>query len=122
MSDLTAYLKGGKLHREDGLAIERDGRTKSWRINRKLHREDGPAIEWANGQKEWWRNDRLHREDGPAIERANGQREWWLKGNHYPVLEDWAHAVLKHQGKECTKQAIDELVKKALRPYMEEAL
>lgn len=22
----------------------------------KLHREDGPAIEWDNGDKEWWVN------------------------------------------------------------------
>ena len=25
-------------------------------MNGKLHREDGPAIEWANGDKEWWLN------------------------------------------------------------------
>ena len=24
--------------------------------NGKLHREDGPAIEYANGSKEWWLN------------------------------------------------------------------
>ena len=29
---------------------------KSWYLNGKLHREDGPAIEWANGDKEWWLN------------------------------------------------------------------
>ena len=25
----------------------------------KLHREDGPAIEWANGDKMWWLNGKL---------------------------------------------------------------
>ena len=28
--------------------------VKEWRINGKLHREDGPAIEFANGNKEWY--------------------------------------------------------------------
>jgi hypothetical protein len=27
-----------------------------WYHNGKLHREDGPAIEYANGDKSWWRN------------------------------------------------------------------
>lgn len=31
--------------------------TKIWKLNGKLHREDGPAIEWADGRKEWWIND-----------------------------------------------------------------
>ena len=30
---------------------------KFWCLNGKLHREDGPAIEWANGDKEWYLND-----------------------------------------------------------------
>ena len=30
---------------------------KSWWLNGKLHREDGPAIEWANGSKAWFLND-----------------------------------------------------------------
>ena len=30
--------------------------TKEWRLNGKLHREDGPAVERANGSKEWWLN------------------------------------------------------------------
>ena len=25
-----------------------------WRVNGKLHRENGPAIEYASGSKEWW--------------------------------------------------------------------
>ena len=39
-------------------------------LNGKLHREDGPAIEDSDGDKYWYLNDKLHREDGPAIERA----------------------------------------------------
>ena len=30
--------------------------TKEWYLNGKLHREDGPAIERADGTKEWWLN------------------------------------------------------------------
>jgi hypothetical protein len=33
--------------------------TKRWTLNGKLHREDGPAVEWPNGQKEWY----LHGEE-----------------------------------------------------------
>ena len=29
---------------------------KEWFLNGKLHREDGPAIEWADGNKEWFLN------------------------------------------------------------------
>jgi hypothetical protein len=32
---------------------------KSWLINGKLHREDGPAIEWPDGVKEWYLNGKL---------------------------------------------------------------
>ena len=30
--------------------------SKHWFFNGKLHREDGPAIEWANGYKIWYLN------------------------------------------------------------------
>ena len=30
--------------------------TKYWYLNGKLHREDGPAIESANGSKSWYLN------------------------------------------------------------------
>ena len=51
--------------------------TKRWYLNGKLHREDGPAIEYAIGHKEWYLNGKFHREDGPAIEDANGTKKWW---------------------------------------------
>ena len=31
--------------------------TKEWYLNGKLHREDGPAIEYPSGNKLWWLND-----------------------------------------------------------------
>ena len=53
---------------------------KAWYLNGKLHREDGPAIEYASGDKYWHLNDKRHREDGPAIEYADGDKEWYLNG------------------------------------------
>ena len=71
------YLNG-KLHREDGPAIESVSGSKSWFLNGERHREDGPAIEWADGAKEWFLNDERHREDGPACEYADGIKRWYL--------------------------------------------
>ena len=53
---------------------------KEWRMNGKLHREDGPAVELADGAKYWYIDGNLHREDGPAIEYANGTKYWFLHG------------------------------------------
>jgi hypothetical protein len=44
--------------------------TKEWYLNGKLHREDGPAVEYSDGTKYWYLNGKLHREDGPAIESS----------------------------------------------------
>ena len=71
------YLNG-KLHREDGPAIEYADGTKYWYINGQLHREDGPAIEYADGTKHWFLDGQLHREDGPAVEHADGYKRWYL--------------------------------------------
>ncbi len=80
------YLNGtnmwfidGKLHREDGPAIEMR-QYAAWYINGNRHREDGPAVEWGDGVKEWWIDGKLHRVDGPAVERVDGEREWWIDG------------------------------------------
>jgi len=51
---------------------------KEWYLDGKIHREDGPAIEKANGYKAWYLAGERHREDGPAIEFASGRKEWWL--------------------------------------------
>ena len=61
---------------------------KAWYLNGKLHREDGPAIEYANGEKQWYLNDKLHRENGPAIEYTNGRTEYWINGKYIPQLDN----------------------------------
>jgi hypothetical protein len=53
-----------------------------WSLNGKLHREDGPAVECSNGNKLWYINGKLHREDGSAVEYADGYKEWHYQGKH----------------------------------------
>ncbi len=56
----------------------------------KLHREDGPAVESISGcksrYKSWYKNGKLHREDGPAIEYNDGYRSWYVNGEHYTEI------------------------------------
>ena len=59
------------------LQVDTSG-TRYWYHHGKLHREDGPAIESAKGTRYWYHHGKLHREDGPAIEYACGDRRWYL--------------------------------------------
>jgi hypothetical protein len=52
-----------------------------WYKDGKLHREDGPAIEWSFGTKEWWVAGKRHRLDGPAVE-AEKVGYMWFKGGY----------------------------------------
>jgi hypothetical protein len=63
---------------------------KSWWLNGKLHREDGPAVEYASGDKEWYLKGKRHREDGPAVESVNGDKRWYLNGKHMTEEEHTA--------------------------------
>jgi hypothetical protein len=64
--------------------------TKLWYLNGKLHREDGPAIEYLNGYKEWYLegeqlteeeyNRRMNPVQQLTIEYLNGYKEWYLEG------------------------------------------
>ena len=80
------YLNG-KLHREDGPAVEYSDRDKEWYLNGKRHREDGPAIEYSDGDKSWYLNGKCHREDGPAVENADGYKAWYLNGKQISEYE-----------------------------------
>jgi len=61
------------------IRVDKDG-SKRWYKDGKLHREDGPAIERANGGRYWYKDGKRHRENGPAIERANDEKQWYLNG------------------------------------------
>jgi len=39
--------------KEYTVKVLEDG-SKCWYLHGKLHREDGPAIEWSDGGKEWY--------------------------------------------------------------------
>ena len=95
------YLNG-KLHREDGPAIEHSNNYKEWWLNGKRHREDGPAIEYPNGSKFWYSNGKRHRKDGPAIEYANGSKDWYLNDEEI---------TLETKSKDPKVKALQELMK-----------
>ena len=71
--------------------INSDGTfNKYWKIKYgKLHREDGPAIEYFNGIREWFKNGLRHREDGPAVIWENGAHEYYLNGKEYTKEDYW---------------------------------
>ena len=75
-----------------------------WFINGKLHREDGPAVEYANGNKFWYLNGELHREDGPAVEHTDGSKFWYLNGEE--VTED----EVMNRSKELTVSEVSKLL------------
>jgi hypothetical protein len=85
----------GKLHRDDGPAVEYEDGINAWYQHGKLHRIGAPAAIGYNGDKLWYQHDRLHREDGAAVEKADGDKEWWLHGKKYKNANAWAQAVLK---------------------------
>ena len=62
------WFLNGKLHREDGPAVEHTDGNKFWYLNGKRHREDGPALVYPNGSKFWFVGGKRHRIDGPAVE------------------------------------------------------
>ena len=84
----------GKLHREDGPAVQWPNGYKEWYLNGERHREDGPAIQWPDSSKFWYLSGKCHRVDGPAIEYYDGYSEYWLKGKFF-TKEQWEKEVLK---------------------------
>ena len=70
-----------KEYRSSFIVIKITNLCKKYYLNGKLHREDGPAVEYTNRYKFYYLNGELHRENGPAIEYANGDKEYWINGN-----------------------------------------
>ena len=89
------YLNG-KLHREDGPAVEWEDGDKWWYLNGKRHREDGPAFENSKGDKVWFLKGKRHRENGPAVEYSSGTKEWYLNGKGL-TEEEHKKATRKHK-------------------------
>ena len=68
-----SWNKDGELHHVCGPATptittrRENVEYKEWWLTGRLHRENGPAIEWGDKIKEWWVNGKRHCLDGPAI-------------------------------------------------------
>ena len=62
---------------------------KYWVLKGKLHREDGPALEQTRGSKTWYLKGKRHRVDGPAVEWANGYKAWYLNGRKFENQTEW---------------------------------
>jgi len=77
--------ENGRLHREDGPAIEYDDGSEEWFLNGKYHRENGPAIIYIGSYKSWCNHGKYHRLDGPAVDYDNGEKKWFLNGKHISV-------------------------------------
>jgi hypothetical protein len=93
-------MRMGK-HRKDGPAVSRPTfmNRKEWWVEGKLHREDGPAIE-EDHRREWWVNGKRHREDGPAAEYPAEMfvpdplaYEWWLDGKQVTWIDVLSRAT-----------------------------
>jgi hypothetical protein len=104
----------GKLHREDGPAVEWEDGDKEWHLHGALHREDGPAIDKVNGSKMWFLHGKSHREDGPAAEYADGDKEWCLHNYQYADANAWAQALLKQKNKPHDDEAVQKYVRMIL--------
>ena len=72
---------------ESTMTMSKNG-VKGWHnADGKLHRDDGPAIEHPNGYKAWYIDGNLHRTDGPAVVCARGSKEWFINGKQLTEKE-----------------------------------
>jgi hypothetical protein len=55
--------------------VEYEDGTKVWYLNGKLHREDGPAVESTDGSKAWYLHGERHREADYKIAIENLNKE-----------------------------------------------
>lgn len=63
----------------------------------KLHRENGPAIQSENGSEFWYKEGKLHRLDGIAYKRLVGlsfKFGWFIEGKNYSE-EDFNKEIVK---------------------------
>jgi hypothetical protein len=90
------WYKDGKLHKEDGPAIDCIDGSRKWWIEGKLHREDGPAVEFSDGTKWWYKQGKCHREDGPAKMWANGHKEWRVEGKEFKQINLKDYVILDY--------------------------
>jgi len=63
----------------------------------KIHKEDGPAIEFSDRDKAWYKEGKCHRDDGPAYEFSDGDKEWFIlhKKLEEKEFNSWIIRILK---------------------------
>ena len=61
----------------NGKELDEEGNIYYYK-NGKLHREDGPAIEYEDGDCYWFKDGMLHREDGPAVIYEDGDKWYYI--------------------------------------------
>ena len=74
------------------MVIDKFG-NKKWFKNGRLHNENGPAMERIDGYKVWCINGDLHRTDGPAVEYSSGLKIWYLNKRQL-TEQEWLSKVL----------------------------
>jgi hypothetical protein len=76
----------------DNPEIDREGTKRWYDSNGKVHRDDGPAVEYANGYNAWYQHGNCHRDDGPAMEWVSGRKFWYLNNKHL-TFDEWLPKV-----------------------------
>ena len=78
-----------------GRCVLGDGSIHYYDEQGRLHREDGPAVEYPNGQRNWYINGKRHRDDGPAIITPSGREYWFHEGKYIScsTLEEFQRIV-----------------------------
>ena len=69
--DFKRYIKNNPSQ-EKKITILTSG-DKLWFLNGKLHREDGPAIEWSDGLKQWYLKGELYSEEFLFLKALEGK-------------------------------------------------
>ena len=69
--DFKRYIKNNPSQIRE-IDFYSDG-TKYWYLNGKLHREDGPAIEWSDGLKQWYLKGELYSEEFLFLKALEGK-------------------------------------------------
>lgn len=108
------YLHG-KLHRDEGPAVEYVDGSKEWFQCGKRHRIDAPAIEWISGTKEWWQHGYLHHTNGPAVEYSDGDKSWYVDGQWCTTIGVWAYRALIYENKELTQRNFDAKIQQVMQ-------
>jgi hypothetical protein len=85
----------GKLHREDGPAVEYTDGGGEWWIHGINHREGGPAAVFCDGSWAWYRDGRLHRLDGPALLETGWGFCWALEGELFATEDAFLEALAR---------------------------